>query len=174
MHLGPVLIIAGAIWGSVEGLRIREALGAEAKIARGVLRVGQGESENRVLVRAEGAHQVGQLDFEVHLNRFWIENYPTDSGKAPSIKAYKSDVTILNDGREVLRRTIEVNKPLHYGGYHLYQVDYDHKAQRFTELSVVSDSGLYAVYLGMVMLGIGAVLFCLWPDACMKRAEGSA
>jgi len=72
------------------------------------------------------------------------------------IKAYKSDVAILEDNRKVGEAVIEVNKPLHWGGYSFYQADYDHQNGAYTVLSVSSDSGLAAVYLGMAVLSIGA------------------
>jgi len=72
------------------------------------------------------------------------------------IKAYKSDVAILEDNRKAGEAVIEVNKPLHWGGYSFYQADYDHQNGAYTVLSVSSDSGLAAVYLGLAVLSLGA------------------
>ena len=52
---------------------------------------------------------------------------------------------------------IEVNYPLHYGGYHFYQHDYDVKDERFSVLHVTSDTGLYLVYFGFLLLCIGTI-----------------
>jgi hypothetical protein len=71
------------------------------------------------------------------------------------IKAYKSAVTIIEDHQPVAEATIEVNRPLHWGGYHLYQYNYDHEDESFTVLRAVSDSGLWAVYLGLFLLVFG-------------------
>lgn len=83
------------------------------------------------------------------------------SEKPRMVKDYFSDVVIIKDGEEVLNKTIEVNHPLRYGGYHFYQHSYDSKAGRYTILLVASDSGLYMVYSGYWMLGIG-VFWQFW------------
>jgi len=77
------------------------------------------------------------------------------------VRDYFSDVVIVDGGKEVVSKTIEVNKPLHYGGYHFYQHSYDSQAQRYTILSVTSDSGLYVVYCGYWLLMAG-ILWQLW------------
>jgi hypothetical protein len=74
------------------------------------------------------------------------------------VKDYFSDLVIVVDGKDVLKKTIEVNDPLHYGGYHFYQSSYDDKAGAYTVLSVTSDSGLYAVYAGYFLLCLGVVI----------------
>ncbi len=77
------------------------------------------------------------------------------------IRDYFSDVTIIENGKEVLNKTIEVNHPLHYGGYHFYQHSYDSEVGECTILSVTSDSGLYVVYAGYWLLCLG-VLWQFW------------
>ena len=77
------------------------------------------------------------------------------------IRDYFSDVVVIKDGKEVTSKTIEVNHPLHYGGYHFYQHSYDSEAGKYTILSVTSDSGLYVVYGGYWLLCLG-VLWQFW------------
>jgi len=79
------------------------------------------------------------------------------AGRITGISDYKSYIQILSqDGSKPLTAAIiEVNKPLHFGGYHLYQYSYDNKNQAYTILYVVSDSGLYMVYAGFWLLGLG-------------------
>jgi len=77
------------------------------------------------------------------------------------IRDYFSDVVIIENGKEVAGKSIEVNHPLHYGGYHFYQHSYDSQAGKYTILSVTSDSGLYAVYGGYWLLCVG-VLWQFW------------
>lgn len=72
------------------------------------------------------------------------------------VSAYKSHVEVREGGRTVAAATIEVNDPLHWGGYHFYQHSYDSRNESYTILSVASDSGLAAVYLGMALLALGA------------------
>jgi len=77
------------------------------------------------------------------------------------VRDYFSDVVIIEDGKEKTSKAIEVNHPLHYKGYHFYQHSYDSKAGQYTILSVTSDSGLYAVYVGYWLLCLG-VLWQFW------------
>jgi hypothetical protein len=73
-----------------------------------------------------------------------------------SIKDYLSDVEVIKDNKVVMRKSIEVNKPLHYGGYLFYQQGYDTEAGRYTVLGVTSDKGLGIVFLGYALLCAGA------------------
>ena len=87
------------------------------------------------------------------------------------ISDYKSDLTVLEEGREVARKTIEVNDPLHYGGYHFYQSSYDQEHEHYTVLSVRSDSGLLAVYAGFLLVAVGVFwLFWVKPALAPPRA----
>ncbi len=78
------------------------------------------------------------------------------SYKRPGIKGFFSNIEIVKDGEVVSSGTIEVNKPLHYGGFNIYQFDYDGQAGQFTVLQVVSDTGLTIVYAGFALLALGA------------------
>jgi hypothetical protein len=76
------------------------------------------------------------------------------------IKAYLTDVAVLENDRPVADIPIEVNRPMHWGGYHFYQHDYDKTDESYTILRVVSDSGLWAVYLGLALLVAGTFGRC--------------
>jgi hypothetical protein len=79
-----------------------------------------------------------------------------------AVKDYISEVEIVADDKPVAAKAIEVNHPLHYGGYHLYQHSLDEDdAGQYTILQVVSDSGLNLVYGGYVML-IAGVFWHFW------------
>jgi len=79
-----------------------------------------------------------------------------------AVKDYISEVEIVAEGEIVATKAIEVNHPLHYGGYHLYQHSLDEDAAgQYTILQVVSDSGLNVVYGGYVML-IAGVFWHFW------------
>jgi len=80
---------------------------------------------------------------------------------AGMVKDYFSDLQVSEGGKVMLEKTIEVNHPLYYGGYHFYQSSYDAKAGRYTVLSVTSDSGLVLVFAGFALLCAGAV-YHLW------------
>ena len=76
--------------------------------------------------------------------------------KAP-VKDYLSDLILLEGEKQIIKKTIEVNHPLHYGGYHFYQHSYDPEKGQYTILTVYSDSGLNLVYAGYLMLCSGAL-----------------
>lgn len=77
------------------------------------------------------------------------------------VKDFVSRVDVVNNGTVVRSADIEVNHPLHFGGYHFYQYSFDDKQHRYTILQAVSDSGLNAVYAGYGLLCAG-VLWHFW------------
>jgi len=98
--------------------------------------------------------------------------------QAPRIvRDYFSDVVVIENEKEAVSKTIEVNHPLHYGGYHFYQHSYDSENGDYTILSVTSDSGLYTVYGGYWLLSLG-VLWQFWfrhiAGFIKKRKENEA
>ena len=72
------------------------------------------------------------------------------------VSDYKSDLEVREDDRTAARQVVEVNHPLHWGGYHFYQHSYDTQHEAYTILSAVSDSGLRVVYAGLALLALGA------------------
>ena len=78
------------------------------------------------------------------------------------VRDYVSELEVVKDGKVVAAKNIEVNHPLHYGGYHLYQHSYGaDKLGDYTVLMVVSDSGLNLVYGGYLML-VAGVFWHFW------------
>jgi hypothetical protein len=84
------------------------------------------------------------------------------------ISDYISELQIVKGDKVVAEKDIEVNHPLHFGGYHFYQSSYDDKAGQYTVLQVVSDTGLYVVYAGYWMLCIGTI-WHLWLRHIFSR-----
>lgn len=93
-----------------------------------------------------------------------------EPGAISGIKDYFSDLVVLDYARQVQRRqVIEVNHPLHYGGYHFYQSDFgSHRIDTprgpqtywYSLLQVVSDSGVSVVFLGYGLLCLGVFWHC--------------
>lgn len=78
------------------------------------------------------------------------------------VKDYISELEIIKDGHVVETKAIEVNHPLHYGGYHFYQHSYgEDRMGEYSILMVVSDSGLNAVYGGYALL-IAGIFWHFW------------
>lgn len=75
---------------------------------------------------------------------------------APPVRTYRSRIAITRDGREEAAEVL-VNRPVHVAGYHLYQQSWGSEPEIYTVLLVVSDSGVWFVYAGFILLGIGSV-----------------
>ena len=113
-----------------------------------------------------------------------VENFELDYVPNEHIipKDYFSDLVVLDyQNNTQFSKVIEVNKPLHYKGYHFYQSSYGsdirqttHGSQRvwYTVLNVVSDSGLKLVFAGYILLCAGVFWHC-WlrhiPSYFIKR-----
>jgi hypothetical protein len=85
-------------------------------------------------------------------------------------KDFYSDLVVLDyENKAQVRKVIEVNKPLHYNGYHFYQSSYGSDMRQttrgsqrvwYTVLNVVSDSGLNVVFTGYILLCAGVFWHC--------------
>ena len=104
VHLSVVLLLIGGLIGSIFGFD-------------GWVNIPEGESASRIQLRSQA--QMIQLDFEIRCDDFDVSFYDTG---AP--KEFRSALTILEQGREVLKKDIIVNDPLRYKGISLYQASY--------------------------------------------------
>lgn len=103
-HVGLVIIIIGALAG-VFGFQ-------------GFMRLAEGETSSVVVEKKSTAPQ--QLDFAVRCDAFEVTYYE----KTGTPRDYVSTLTVLEDGRDVLTKKIEVNDPLVYKGIYFYQSSY--------------------------------------------------
>jgi hypothetical protein len=79
------------------------------------------------------------------------------------VRAYLSDVSVLEDGQLRLQETIKVNHPLGHAGLAVYQSDYRPEDLSFSGFQVVRDPGLGVVYLGFVLNLLGILLVVFFP-----------
>ena len=94
------------------------------------------------------------LPFAVELKDFVRTNYPGTN----NAKAYHSDV-IIHDGMLSWPARIEMNQPLRYRGYTLYQSAFiDTPEKEMTVLAVSRDDGQFIPYLGTLIMGLGLLL----------------
>lgn len=63
---------------------------------------------------------VAQGNFQVRVDDLWTVNYEGSS----QIKDWYTKLTVIDNGQEVLTKTIEVNEPLTYKGISLYQASF--------------------------------------------------
>ncbi len=90
--------------------------------------------------------------------------------RKPMPRSYKSKVTLLKDGEPALAGIIEVNKPLMFEGYWIYQQDYDHVGMTYTVLEVVRDPGITLSFAGLAMLIAGAALV-FYVEPLLRRGK---
>jgi cytochrome c biogenesis protein len=105
VHSSILVIFLGALIGTIGGFK-------------GSILIGEGTAIERIVLRYTG--ELKPLDFAVRCNSFTIDFY--DNGMP---KEYTSNLTIIDDGGEVLTTDIEVNKPLTYKGITFYQASYE-------------------------------------------------
>ena len=160
IHLGCIGVLAGSIFASETGHRMYQQLFKRYKLRSGQMLIYEGQKTNKVITFD---HQVVfELPFELGLDDFRVEYYKPDGKSAMLMpKDFISDVSVIEDGKIVKKKAIEVNKPLYYGGYLFYQSSYDDEAGKYTVLNVVSDNGLFLVFGGYLLLALGLIGGCL-------------
>jgi cytochrome c biogenesis protein len=109
-HLSILIILIGGLMGSMAGFR-------------GYVNVLEGESVNRFFVRVKDKEVPKPLAFVLRCDDFNIIYYDLPDGRR-HVKEYASLLTILENGKESLQRTVKVNHPLSYRGLTFYQSSY--------------------------------------------------
>ncbi len=104
VHLSVLVIFAGAIVGALFGFK-------------GSVNIVEGQAVD-YLYRNDAEEPTG-LGFSVRCDKFSVSFY--DSG-AP--REYRSDLTFIQDGKEVLTRSVRVNDPVTFGDITFYQASY--------------------------------------------------
>lgn len=100
-----------------------------------------------VFARFPEMHQQIAESFKIVYN--WQARRPKD---------FISDVSVIKDGKEELRKKIRVNDPLRYEGYSFFQASYDTDALNWSGLRIANDPGIMVVYFGFTLLIIGLVV----------------
>jgi len=104
IHLSVLIVLVGALAGSYLGFK-------------GTMNLFEGQTSDEVML--SGGESVRDLPFALRCDKFEVSFYDTG---AP--KEFKSDLTIIEKGREVLNRSVVVNDPLTYDGITFYQASY--------------------------------------------------
>ncbi len=145
IHLSILVIFLGAIYGSFTGFK-------------GRLNLLEGEAADKVtLVSTDESGRQIPLGFTVRCEKFIVEFYDTG---AP--KLFQSDLVILDGGKEVLKKSIEVNDPLTYKGITFYQSSYQSLPQ--AAITITTPSGTRDV------LKISAFSRTIWPETGLVMA----
>jgi cytochrome c biogenesis protein len=92
VHLGILIILLGGIISGIGGFRTN-------------LQISKGQTL-----------PIPRADFDLRLDEFKTEYYSSGA-----VKDWKSTLTVIEEGKQILTRIIEVNHPLSYKGYVFYQ-----------------------------------------------------
>ena len=109
-HLSILIILVGGLVGLRYGFH-------------GFVNILEGESVDRIFLRGKGVETPKPIGFLVRCDDFTMTYYDVP-GKERYVKEYASLLTILENGKEVLKKTVRVNHPLHYRGWAFYQSSY--------------------------------------------------
>jgi len=104
VHMSILVIFAGAIIGTLFGVK-------------GSIMIREKSIVPYFFNYADGKQK--PLGFDIQVNDFTLTYYDTG---AP--KEFRSDLTVIDNGQEVLHKSIVVNDPLNYKGYTFYQASY--------------------------------------------------
>ena len=109
-HLSILIILVGGLIGLRYGFH-------------GFVNILEGESVDRIFLRGKGSEIPKPIGFLVRCDDFTMTYYDVP-GKERHVKEYASLLTVSEDGKEVLKKTVRVNHPLHYRGWAFYQSSY--------------------------------------------------
>jgi cytochrome c biogenesis protein len=102
-HLSILLIFLGGIIGSLFGYK-------------GYVNLMEGDTLYQIQTRSG---KIENLNFQVKCNSFDVEFYNTGEPKD-----YRSELSVIKDNREIIRKTIRVNDPLTFKGITFFQSSY--------------------------------------------------
>jgi cytochrome c biogenesis protein len=120
VHVSVVLLLIGGLIGSLFGFD-------------GFVNIREGDTVQQITLR--GAGERLRLPFAIRCNDFSVSFYDTG---AP--KEFRSSLTLLEDGREVLHKDIIVNDPLRYRGISIFQSSYGSVPSEEAVLSFTSQA----------------------------------
>ena len=110
-HLSLLIILIGGLIGSQFGFK-------------GFVNILEGETVDQIYERGESGEIPRPISFSVRCDDFNITYYDLPGRKEKNVKEYTSIITILDNGKEVLKKSVRVNHPLHYKGLAFYQSNY--------------------------------------------------
>ena len=96
----------------------------------------------------------------IGLKYIWAQDVP---------KAFISHVEILEKGSVVKERAIEVNHPLRYKGFAIYQASYDSQEEKWSGFAVVKDPGTGVVFASIIMIMLGLIQNIYFHPARKKK-----
>lgn len=120
IHIAIIVILAGGVIGLFYGYR-------------GHALIKEGDSTQEFTLQSG---QVRSLPFTIAVDGFSLTRYPTGEPKE-----FRSDVRIMENGKEALKGSILVNHPITYGGISLFQSDYRVVGVKEVKLGLIGPDG---------------------------------
>jgi cytochrome c biogenesis protein len=120
LHTAIIVILLGGLVGLVYG-------------TRGHMLVKEGEAGTEFEL---SSGETRRLPFQVAVDKFSLSRYPTGEPKE-----FRSDVRLIEGGKEVLAGSIRVNHPLTFRGISIYQSDYRVVELKEIKLDVIDSAG---------------------------------
>jgi cytochrome c biogenesis protein len=90
---------------------------------KGFVNILEGETVDHIGLRMKDKVVEKPIPFSVRCDDFKVGFYDVP-GNQRFVKDYTSILTVLENGKEVLKKTVQVNHPLHYKGLAFYQSSY--------------------------------------------------
>jgi hypothetical protein len=81
--------------------------------------------------------------------------------RGDGVKAYVSEVSVIEDGRVASQVEVRVNHPLAHAGLHIYQSNFKREDLAWSGFQVVKDPGLTTVFVGMCLMVLGVAWLLL-------------
>jgi cytochrome c biogenesis protein len=104
VHTSLLLLFLGALIGSIFGFKAN-------------LNLDEGQTSDTAILLT--TRNPVQLDFSIRCNEFEVKFYDTG---AP--EEFRSNLTLIQDGKDILTTDIRVNQPLRYKGINIFQSSY--------------------------------------------------
>lgn len=111
VHSSVLIIFTGAMIGNIFGFS-------------GDMMISQGETLDYITI---GHDQERALGFSLRLDKFTLSRYANGM-----VSEYRSDVTFLQNGKEVQRKSLVVNDPAEFNGIDFYQASYGQSPGKVT------------------------------------------
>lgn len=120
VHVSILLLLIGALIGALFGFK------AGMQIDEG--------ANSDIAILFGGNKQI-KLDFAIQCNEFEVKFY--DDGRPED---FRSNLSILEDGKEVFSKNIRVNHPLQYKGINIFQSSYGTARPEKAEFEIIRSS----------------------------------
>ena len=174
-HLGCILILAGSMYAGKYAHHLRQRFMNDQRIYEGYLVINEG-FHNSILVSEDRLTALGELPFNIALDRFRIDRYEGAHTADAMPRQFYSDVVFFSpEGTKLAAKTLSVNHPAHFAGYYFYQSSYGRDFHGpYSILHVTIDSGIPVVYAGYILLCAG-VVWSLWAKVILpaiRRPKG--